>query len=75
MRGGLQMASDFMPQGDLLPIPLKRYIGYQRNTHVIVHFMQGTPDLGHWSQVKQIRKLSNPGKAEAAFPTTPEILP
>jgi hypothetical protein len=29
----------------------------------------------HWPQVKQVRKLSNPEKAEAAFPTAPEILP
>jgi hypothetical protein len=46
LRGGLQMASDFMVQGDLITIPLNRAIGYQNNTHVIVHFRNGNPDLG-----------------------------
>jgi hypothetical protein len=46
LRGGLQMASDHMPQGDLITIPLKKAIGYQNNTHVIVHFTNGNPDLG-----------------------------
>jgi Histidine kinase-, DNA gyrase B-, and HSP90-like ATPase len=46
LRGGLQMASDHMPQGELITIPLKKAIGYQNNTHVIVHFTNGNPDLG-----------------------------
>lgn len=46
LRGGLQMASDGMPQGEIITIPLSRYIGYQEQTHVIVHFQNGEPDLG-----------------------------
>jgi hypothetical protein len=46
MRGGLQLASDFMAQGDLLVIPLTSTIGYQANTHVIVHLTDGNPDMG-----------------------------
>jgi hypothetical protein len=58
MRGGLQIASDWMPQGDLLVIPLKRFIGYQQNTHVIVHFLNGTPDLGRKTFQPEIRELA-----------------
>jgi Histidine kinase-, DNA gyrase B-, and HSP90-like ATPase len=46
IHGGLQMASDFMAQGDLSVIPLTSAIGYQANSHVIVHFMDGNPDMG-----------------------------
>lgn len=46
MKGGLLIASDTMPQGDQYVIPLKRYIGYQRNTFVITHLRDGNPDLG-----------------------------
>jgi Histidine kinase-, DNA gyrase B-, and HSP90-like ATPase len=46
LRGGLQMATDFMVQGELITIPLTKAIGYQNNTHVIVHFTNGNPDLG-----------------------------
>jgi Histidine kinase-, DNA gyrase B-, and HSP90-like ATPase len=46
IHGGLQLASDNMPQGDLSVIPLTSAIGYQNNTHVIVHFNEGSPDMG-----------------------------
>ena len=46
IQGGLQMASDFMVQGDLSIIPLTSTIGYQANSHVIVHFTDGDPDMG-----------------------------
>jgi hypothetical protein len=35
-----------MPQGELLPIPLQRTIGYQNQTHVVIHFKNAEPDLG-----------------------------
>lgn len=44
--GGLQLASDGMVQGDLAVIPLTSSIGYQANSHVIVHFTDGNPDMG-----------------------------
>ncbi len=46
IHGGLQLASDFMTQGDLSIIPLTSAIGYQANSHVIVHFTDGNPDMG-----------------------------
>lgn len=46
VQGGLQLASDFMVQGDLAIIPLTSTIGYQANSHVIVHFSDGNPDMG-----------------------------
>lgn len=46
LHGGLQMASDFMIQGDLSIIPLTSTIGYQANSHVVVHFTEGNPDMG-----------------------------
>ena len=46
VRGGLQLASDFMVQGDLMVIPLTSTIGYQNNTHIVVHLTDGNPDMG-----------------------------
>jgi hypothetical protein len=46
VQGGLQMACDFMPQGDLAVIPLTSAAGYAANAHIIVHFTDGNPDLG-----------------------------
>lgn len=58
LRGGLQLASDTMPQGELLVIPLKRYTGYQNNTFIIVHFSNGSPDLGRKTFQPEIRELA-----------------
>lgn len=58
LHGGLLIASDSMPQGEMLIIPLKRYIGYQRNTFVIVHLSQGNPDLGRKVFQPEIKNLS-----------------
>ena len=46
LRGGLQLATNGMPQGDQLIIPLTRNIGYQIVTHVVIHFDEAEPDLG-----------------------------
>ncbi len=46
LRGGLQLANNNMPQGELITIPLTRSIGHQNQAHVIVHFQGGEPDLG-----------------------------
>ena len=46
IHGGLQIASDHMTQGELSVIPLTSAIGYQANSHVIVHFTDGNPDMG-----------------------------
>lgn len=57
LKGGLLIASDTMPQGDLYVIPLKRYIGYQRNTFVITHLHDGNPDLGRKIFQPEIREI------------------
>lgn len=46
LRGGVQLATNSMPQGELLTIPLTRNIGYQQTTFCIVHFANADPDLG-----------------------------
>ena len=46
IHGGLQLATDFMTQGDLFVIPLTSAIGYQANSRVIVHFTDGNLDMG-----------------------------
>ncbi len=46
LKGGIQVSTNCMPQGELLIIPLTRNIGYQNVTHVVVHFNQADPDLG-----------------------------
>jgi Histidine kinase-, DNA gyrase B-, and HSP90-like ATPase len=57
IQGGLQLASDFMVQGDLSIIPLTSTIGYQANSHVIVHFTDGDPDMGRKVFQPELKKL------------------
>lgn len=59
LRGGLQFASDFMPQGDLSVIPLTSTIGYQANTHVIIHLTDGNPDMGRKVFQPEIKVLGD----------------
>ncbi len=58
MHGGLQLASDHMTQGEQSVIPLTSAIGYQNNSHIIVHFENGSPDMG--------RKVFQPELTELA---------
>lgn len=58
VHGGLQIATDFMVQGDLLVIPLTSAIGYQANSHVIVHFIDGNPDMGRKVFQPELKELS-----------------
>jgi hypothetical protein len=58
MKGGLLIASDFMIQGDLMVIPLTSTIGYQANTHVIVHLRDGNPDMGRKVFQPEIKSLA-----------------
>jgi hypothetical protein len=46
LRGGLQLATQNMVQGDMLQIPLTFGTGYQNTTLVIVQFQDAEPDLG-----------------------------
>lgn len=59
LRGGLQLASDFMAQGDLSVIPLTSTIGYQANTHVIIHLTDGNPDMGRKVFQPEIKVLAD----------------
>jgi hypothetical protein len=57
LRGGLQLATDHMPQGDLLVIPLNSNIGYQNQSHVIIHFQRADPDLGRKGFQPELRDV------------------
>ena len=59
LRGGLQFASDYMPQGDLMVIPLTSTIGYQANTHILVHLTDGNPDMGRKVFQPEIKALGD----------------
>lgn len=58
LRGGLQSANNFMTQGDLIAIPLTSNIGYQNQTHVIVHFRNADPDLGRKGFQPELKGLA-----------------
>jgi Histidine kinase-, DNA gyrase B-, and HSP90-like ATPase len=58
LKGGLLIASDHMVQGDLGVIPLTSTIGYQANTHVIVHFRDGNPDMGRKVFQPELKSLA-----------------
>ena len=58
LSGGLQLATNTMPQGDLILIPLNRNIGYQHTTHVIIHLDRADPDLGRKGFQPDIEELA-----------------
>jgi hypothetical protein len=58
LRGGLQLASDFMVQGDLIVIPLTSAIGYQNATHILIHLTDGNPDMGRKVFQPEIKALA-----------------
>ena len=58
LRGGLQLATDHMPQGDLITIPLTSNIGYQNQAHVLVHFRNADPDLGRKGFQPELREAA-----------------
>lgn len=46
LRGGLQLATRHMPQGQPITIPMTNNIGFQNLAHVVIHFEHAEPDLG-----------------------------
>jgi hypothetical protein len=58
LRGGLQLGTNHMPQGEVKVIPLKRNIGYQNVSHVLVHFEGADPDLGRKGFQPELQELS-----------------
>jgi len=58
LRGGIQLANNYMIQGDVFPIPLTSNIGYQNQTHVLVHFENADPDLGRKGFQPELKELA-----------------
>ena len=58
LRGGLQLSSNSMAQGELITIPLTKSIGHQNQTHVIVHFENAEPDLGRKGFQPELKELA-----------------
>jgi len=58
IRGGLQIATDQMPQGDMILIPLTSNIGYQNQAHVVVHLENADPDLGRKGFQPELKSLA-----------------
>jgi hypothetical protein len=58
LKGGIQFANNSMVQGDLLIIPLTKSIGYQNQTHVIIHFQNADPDLGRKGFQPELKSLA-----------------
>jgi hypothetical protein len=56
--GGLQLASDYMVQGDLIPIPLTHAAGYQHFAHIVVHLKDGNPDMGRKTFQPELKELA-----------------
>lgn len=63
--GGLQMAANAMPQGELTLIPLTRNVYYQTVTHVVVHFALADPDLGRKGFQPELESLAKRVSAAA----------
>jgi len=57
LKGGLQLANNGMPQGELITIPLTKAIGHQNQTHIIVHFDGADPDLGRKGFQPELKDL------------------
>lgn len=58
LRGGLQLASNGMPQGELILIPLTHNIGYQHTSHVVIHFTLAEPDLGRKGFQPELKSIA-----------------
>jgi hypothetical protein len=54
LTGGFQIASNNMPQGEIYPIPLQRYIGRQNQIHFVLHFSNCNADLGRKGYNKDV---------------------
>jgi len=58
LKGGLQMATNGMPQGELVLIPLGHNVYYQHMSHVVVHFAIADADLGRKGFQPELRELA-----------------
>lgn len=55
--GGIQLAANNMPQGELIQIPLTKNIGRQKQANIVVHFENCSADLGRKGFKKEITDL------------------
>jgi hypothetical protein len=58
LHGGIQLATNYMPQGELIMIPLTANIGYQNVSHIVVHFSDADPDLGRKGFQPELQNLA-----------------
>lgn len=58
MTGGIQLAANNMPQGELIMIPLKKNAGRQFQLHILIHFENCSADLGRKGFQKDITDFS-----------------
>ncbi len=58
LKGGLQLATNQMIQGEMITIPLTSNIGYQNQCHVIVHFNNADPDLGRKGFQPELKEIA-----------------
>jgi hypothetical protein len=58
MKGGIQLATEGMPQGDLLQVSLNRQSGLQDYTFIIVHFINGDPDTGRKNFQPELKEIA-----------------
>lgn len=56
--GGIQIAANNMPQGELIQIPLNKNIGRQNQAHIVIHFENCSADLGRKGFKKEISDLA-----------------
>lgn len=55
--GGIQLAANNMPQGELIQIPLTKNIGRQKQANILIHFDNCAADLGRKGFKKEISDL------------------
>lgn len=58
INGGIQLAANNMPQGELILIPLKKNAGRQFQLHMLIHFDNCSADLGRKGFQKDITDFS-----------------
>lgn len=56
--GGVQLAANNMPQGEIIQIPLNRNTGRQYQAHFVIHFDNCSADLGRKGFQKDITDFS-----------------
>lgn len=56
--GGIQLAANNMPQGELIQIPLTKNIGRQKQANILIHFENCSADLGRKGFKKEITDLA-----------------